>query len=215
MAFSAFTTLDDVLRKYHIRQVRAEFVRPVPHPPPPDHFLADIRFTMATVPFQRSEEFACEALIYPILREVWKHYLDHLTLFSHEPVEADSDLRGALDYLVCKRSPLGPFTPDLPVLLVGEAKRDDIQKGWAQALAGMIAARKLDPATEDRTLYGLSTTGHVWAFGKLEGDVFTQDPGTFDVKNPDDLLGALHFVFAACRDQVLAAPAESPTGKPQ
>lgn len=206
MAFPAFTTLVDVLRKYSIRQVRAEFVRPVPHPPPTAAFLTELQFTLSAVPYQRSEEFACEALIYPILREVWKHYADTLTLFSHEPVEADTDLRGALDNLVCKRSPLGPFTPDLPVLLVGEAKRDDIQKGWAQALAGMIAARKLDPAAEGRTLYGLSTTGAVWAFGKLEGDLFTQDTGPFDVKNPTELLAALHFVFTTCRDQVLASP---------
>lgn len=207
MAFSAFTSLDDVLRKYQIRQVREEVVRLGSSPPPTEHYLAELRYTLSAVPFQRSEEFACEALIYPTLREVCKHYADHLTLFSHEPVEADAELRGALDYLVCKRSPFGPFTPDLPVLLVGEAKRDDLQKGWAQALAGMIAARRLDPTAEGRVLYGLSTTGSAWAFGRLEGDVFTQDPTAFNVKHPDELFGALHFVFAACRDQVQANPA--------
>ncbi|MGL6096078.1 MAG: hypothetical protein ACRC7O_09815 [Fimbriiglobus sp.] len=205
MAFASFKSLDDVLRRYSVREERAEFVRPTVGPAPSDYFLSELRFTLAAVPYRRSEMAACETLIYPVLREVWRHYTDQLSLFSHEPIPADDDPRGETDYLVTARSPLSAFIPDRPILLVGEAKRDDFQKGWAQALAGMVAASRLD-GPPGRTIYGLSTTGAVWSFGNLTGGVFTNDPRLFPVQRTDELFAALHFVFAACRDQVLAAP---------
>jgi hypothetical protein len=73
----------------------------------------------------------------------------------------------------------------------------------------MIAARKLDGDTK-RVFHGISTTGRVWAFGRLVGTTFTEDPRPFGVDDVAQLAGALHFVFAACRDQVLAAPVDSP-----
>lgn len=205
MAFSAFSTLDQVLVRYGLRQVRSEFVEAVPHPPASTYYRDELRFSFEALSPQRSEAFAGEAFIFPTLKEVWRHYREHLSFFSHEAVEADAELRGELDYMVCRRSRHGPFTPDQPILLVGEAKRDDIQKGWAQALVGMMAARRLAPQPAP-VLYGLSTTGASWSFGKLEDDLFTQDPRSFDILRVDDLLAALHYVFSACRDQVLAMP---------
>ncbi len=206
MAFSAFTSLDDVLRKYQIRHRKQTFVGTGPFPPPSEYYLSEIKFSFDAQAFQRSEAFACEALIYPTLREAWRHYREQLSFFSHETVHADDDLRGELDYMVCRRSPLSPYLPDQPILLVGEAKRDDMQKGWAQALAGMMAARRMAPPPGP-VLYGLSTTGVMWSFGKLDGNDFTEDPEGFSVTRPDELFGALHFVFAACRDQLAANPA--------
>ncbi len=206
MAFSSFGSLEDVLTKYGISYRREPFVVPADGPPFSDSYKAELLYTLESVPFQRSESFACEALIYPTLRDISKHYRDHLTLLSHEAVNADADLRGELDYVVCRRSPLGPLVPGKPYLMVGEAKRSDLDAGWGQALAGMIAARKLDGDSE-RVFHGISTTGRVWAFGRLVGDTFTEDPRPFGVDDVAQLAGALHFAFAACRDQLAADPA--------
>lgn len=205
MAFSAFGNLEDVLTKYGISYRRQPFVVPADGPPFSDGYLSELAYTLESVPFQRSEGFACEALIYPTLRDISKLYREHLTLLSHEPVAADADLRGELDYVVTKRSPLGPLVPGKPFLLVGEAKRSDLDAGWGQAVAGMIAARKLD-GHPDRVYHGISTTGRVWAFGRLVADTFTEDPRPFGVDDVGQLAGALHFMFAACRDQALATP---------
>ena len=86
--------------------------------------------------------------------------------------------------------------------MVGEAKKDETTAGWNQALGGMIAARKLD-GDSGRTFFGLTTNGLGWTFGKLEGSTFTIDPQVFGVRDTAELLGALHFMFAACRDQLL------------
>lgn len=205
MAFTSFGTLEAVLRRYDIRERRQEFVVPAPYPPPRDHYLSELQYTLANVPFQRSEGFTREAVIFPALKEVWRHYSDHLSLFSHEPVAADAELRGELDYMVCRRSPLSAFIPDQPILLVGEAKKDDLDSGWAQALAGMLAARRLAPAPAP-VLYGVAATRSVWQVGRLTDDLFTCDPRSFTLTDPGELFNALHFVFAACRDQVLAQP---------
>jgi hypothetical protein len=204
VAFTSFGTVEAVVRRYGIREAAEEFVAPGPHPPARDHYLADMREVLETSAFQRSEAFTREAVVFPTLREVWRHYTAHLSLFSHEPVAADADLRGELDYMVCRRSRHGPFTPDQPILLVGEAKKDDLDAGWALALAGMLlAARRLAPAP---LLYGLAVSRSAWEFGRLSDDSFTRDPRTYGLSDVPGLIAALHFVFAACRDQVLAMP---------
>lgn len=205
MAFTSFTSIDEIAKKYAITFRREGFVAPVPGVTAGAAYLDELELTLREVPFQRSESFTCEALIYPTLREVWKAYRADLTLLSHEPLAADADLRGEVDYIVCRRSPLGPLIADLPVLLVGEAKKDETTAGWNQALGGMVAARKLD-GDSARTFFGLTTNGLTWAFGKLEGATFTIDPKVYSVRDTAALFGALHFVFAACRDQLPAPP---------
>lgn len=204
MSFNSFTSVDEVVHKYSIHYRRANFVTPVPNPPLSDSFRAELAFTLSEVPFFRSEGFVCEALIYPVLREAWRHYRDALTILSHEPLDVDADLKGEVDYIICRRSPFGPLIADRPILLAGEAKRDDFNRGWAQALAAMVAAQKREG--NDYVYYGLSTNGRGWEFGQLAGDVFTQDNRTFTVGEPDHLFAALHDVLSKCRDQVLATP---------
>jgi len=94
---------------------------------------------------------------------------DALTLWSHVPLTWDADLCGVPDYLVTRRSPLGPMIFDPPyVFLVIEAKKDDFARAWGQCLAAMLAAQKLNPAA-DRTLFGATTNGRSWEFGRLRG----------------------------------------------
>jgi len=210
MAFASFTSIDEIAKKYGITFRREGFVVPMPGVSAGANYLEELDFTLREVPFQRSESFTCEALIYPTLREVWKSFRAALMLLSHEALAADADLRGEVDYVVCRRSPLGPLISDLPALLVGEAKKDETTAGWNQALGGMIAARKLD-GDSDRSFFGLTTNGLTWAFGKLERSTFTIDPKVYSVRDSADLFGALHFVFAACRDQLLTSPSKTST----
>ncbi len=206
MAFTSFKTVDELLTKYHVTERRESFVRPVPGAVLSDTVLAGVDFVLHEYPFDRSEVATRESLIFPILMDVWRHYRSRLTLLSGEPVDCDADLRGEVDYVVCRRSPHGPFTPDQPILLIGEAKREDATVGWNQALGGMLAAQRLD-ATPGRVYYGLATTGRVWSFGRLAGTEFTTDPAVHTVTKPDVLAGALHFIFAACVAQLDAFPA--------
>jgi hypothetical protein len=205
VAFTNFTSVEEIAIKYGISFQRKQFVVPVEGVTVSEYFRKELDFTLSDVPFQRSEGFTCEAVIYPVLREVWKSFHTELTLLSHEAIVADSELRGEVDYIICKRSHLGPLISDKPYVLIGEAKKDDSTGGWSQALGGMLAAQKIDGKT-NRTFFGLTTTGLAWRFGKLERAVFTQDPNVYGLGDLDELAGALHFVFTACRDQLRATP---------
>ena len=200
MAFANFTSIDELAKKYGITFQREQFVVPIAGVSFGAGYRSELDLTLSDVPFQRSESFTCEALIYPTLREVWKAFRADLTLLSHESIAADADLRGEVDYVVCKRSELGPLIADKPYLLVGEAKKDDTTSGWNQALGGMIAARKID-GDSNRTFFGLTTNGLAWSFGKLAGSLFVQDPKIYNIRDSDELAGALHYVFEACRSQ--------------
>ena len=200
MPFTSYATVADVAKAHHIHFHKAEFLQPVPATLS-DYFRSELAFTLSEVAFDSAESVACETLIYPLLREVWKPFHETLTLWGHQPIEYDKDLCGVPDFIVARRSPLGPFIFDMPYLLVVEAKRDDFVRGWGQCLAAMLAAQKLNKLPE-QTLYGVATNGLGWQFGQLLGDVFTQDVRLFSLKDPDILAAALNFLLTRCRDQV-------------
>ena len=161
-------------------------------------------FTLEKFTYGRTEDSACESLIFPVLREVWKTYHKDLSLFSHEPIRFDSDLSGTPDYIVTRCSPLSPFFPEIPyVLIVVEAKRDDFQWGWGQCLAAMLAAQKL-AIQPHQVVYGISTTGQIWEFGKLKDDQLVVEPVPFVISKLDQVFDNVHSLFADCRKQVLS-----------
>jgi hypothetical protein len=202
MPFTSYASVIEVAQAYHIRYRRAAFVTPIPAPLG-DYFRSELALTLSEVPFDGSEYAACETLIYPLLREVWKSYRETLTLWSHQPLYYDEDLSGAPDYMVARRSPLGPLIPDQPYLLVVEAKKDDFTRGWGQCLAAMLAAQKVNNLKE-QTVYGITTNGRVWECGRLGGDEFVQDPRAFSFEDVDALFAALHFLMSQCREQVVS-----------
>jgi len=207
MPFTAYTSITDVAHRHSIRCQRAGFLEPVAATLS-EHFRSELEFTLDEVPYDGSESAACETLIYPLLREVWKPYWRELTLWSHESIRHDDDLCGVPDYIVARRSPLGSIIFDIPYLLVVEAKRENFSVGWGQCLAAMRAAQKINGQLGE-TLFGITTTGKSWEFGLLRGDDFTQENQTFSMRDLDDLAAAIHFIMLQCRDQAaqLAVPA--------
>ena len=196
MAFTSFSSIQELATRFGIRFDREPFVRPVAGATLSPILQTELAYTLRRVPFEGSEVATREAIIYPVLRDVWKHYDEHLSLVSGKMLHYDNELRGEVDYAVCGISALGPLVPGPPYLLVGSH----------DALGGMIAAQKIS-ANDRFTYYGLTSFGLGWRFGKLEALRFTKDPRVFGFEDLDTLAGALHFVFAACRDQLLLPPA--------
>ncbi|MGH7224269.1 MAG: hypothetical protein ACRELF_13645, partial [Gemmataceae bacterium] len=173
MPFTDYATIGDVARAYQITLRDEKFVA-LGERPISDILREELAFAENHVAYSRSETALRENLIYPILREVWKSYLQDLMLWSHETLRYDADLSGIPDYMVGRLSPLGRWVVQPPYIVVIEAKRDDFVRGWGQCLAALLAAQKLNNLPE-LTLYGIATNGLFWQFGKLEGATFTQD----------------------------------------
>ena len=66
--------------------------------------------------------------------------------------------------------------------------------GWAQTLAEMIACQKVN---EPHTIpiYGIVTTGNVWEFACLDGNVFTQDVYSYSIGlNTHKIVAVLDYI---------------------
>jgi hypothetical protein len=199
MPFVSYARVDDVVKKHKLTYIQGPVLPPDPTAPPfGDYFREELAFNLRKLPIGRSEVGAGEVLLFPILREVWKPYSDELALFTHEGLTFDDDLTGVPDYFVCKVSEYGQTIPDVPYLLVAEAKLDDFERAWGQCSAAMLAAQRLNQAP-DVPVYGLATNGGSWQFGMLLGRELTVDPNATSLSNLDTLCQRLHATLRAVR----------------
>ena len=210
MAFTNFTRVDDVVKKYRLVFIQGPLLPPDPTAPLfGEYFREELAFNLRMLPIGRSEIGAGEALLFPILREVWKPYSKELALFSHEGLTFDDDLTGTPDYFVCKVSEYGQTIPDVPYLLVAETKLDDFEKAWGQCSAAMLAAQRLNQSP-DVPVYGITTNGSSWQFGVLLGRELTVDPNATALSTLDALSQRLHAALRAVRDHALAHTTRTP-----
>ncbi|BCU06339.1 hypothetical protein [Allochromatium tepidum] len=102
-----------------------------------------------------SETAKREVMIAPILLEL----LDEIDvkIDIEYPIYVSEHLKGNLDYWI--RS--------LQNFLIVEAKKSDMEKGFTQLAAELIAMDQYLPS-DDPDLFGAITVGDVWRFGKLE-----------------------------------------------
>ena len=195
MSYSEFKTISTVLQEFQVRYAEAEFVEPLSFSVT-DYFRADLQLMMREGVVDNSEFAICENLIYPVLKEVWKQYRQHFILWSHQALTFDNKLSGFPEYILARRSPLGKVVFDKPYLLLVEAKQDNFEAGWAQCLAEMIAAQKLNQTPI--TIFGIASNGDRWQFGKLEANVFTRNITFYSIQNLDDLFSAVNYLFRQC-----------------
>lgn len=193
MSFSEFKDIGQVQVEYNIRLVENDFVFAEPVAPS-DIYLREFEFTTENLPVFTSEGARKEAVIFPILREVYKDYSDKFILWIQKSFTVDARLNGTPDYLIATKSPLGKTVLAKPLLGVVEAKKNDFQIGWAQCLGELIAIQKLND-DEETTVFGIVTDGERWQFGKLRNNTLTRQSSGFDLDNLPALFGALHFTF--------------------
>jgi len=90
-----------------------------------------------------TEKARSEFIIAPILFELWLLHNREIGLLSGVEFNIDEaqGLKGVCDYIIT-RSPEQLFVK-APVLMVAEAKNEDMKRGYAQCMAEMIAAQRL------------------------------------------------------------------------
>jgi len=137
-----------------------------------DALKAQIEETLPYVQLT-SESAKREVLIAPVLMRVAT--LVHQILRFEYPLKVNDWLQGSLDYLIRGHNQI----------VVVEAKRDDLTRGFTQLAVEMIALA-MDETAPD-TIYGAVTMGNLWIFGMLNRQAkrITQDIGGYQV--PDDV----------------------------
>jgi hypothetical protein len=197
MAFSDFKVLADVANKYNVLIYEKDsfFENVLPFSLSPS-FIANMRFGLRLRKTNASEYFLCESLIYPLFSEVLQQN-PKTNFWSHEyTLTASPELTGVPDYLISIKVEHENFEQlRLPFVAVGDAKKDDFAGGWAQTLAEMIACQQLNK-TAQVPIWGIVTTGTIWEFGCLKGNIFTQDLYSYSIgTNTEKIAGILDFIL--------------------
>ena len=199
MAFSDFKTIPEVQERFSIRHIENDFIKIEEGASPSEQFLQELEFSREYIPVFASEGARCEAVIYPILREVYKGHAENYALWIKKPIAYNEILSGTPDYFISTRSELGKLVVGTPLILLVEAKKNDFEQGWGQCLAELVAAQKINEAPE-RPVHGIVSDGERWQFGHLVGDVFTQNRTGFSVDDLPPLFGAVDSVFKAASE---------------
>jgi len=193
MAFSEYKDVGQVQIEFNIKLEDEDFVF-ANSVDPPELFRREFEFTLENLPVFTSERARTEAVIFPILREVYKNYNDKFILWIQKSFAYDAKLNGTPDYLIATRSPLGKTVLAKPLLGVVEAKKNDFEVGWAQCLAELVAIQKIN-ADDETPIFGIVTDGERWQFGKFEKNLLTRHASSFVIDDLPELFGALHFIF--------------------
>ncbi len=124
-----------------------------------------------------------EVMIAPVLHAVIQHINARLNI--EYPVSVNDKLSGTIDYLFRSSQEL----------IVIEAKKGDLDRGFNQLAAEMIAMDIYEEEQADLTrVYGAITIGEVWRFAVLEREAkqLSKDIHTF--RFPEDLLDIFSIV---------------------
>ena len=140
-----------------------------------------------------NEKLRSEAFIFPLLADLRRQLKQPVNLFSGIDFNVDPQqgLNGYCDFLITQSSET--FAIRSPVIIVVEAKKEDINGGLGQCLAEMVAAQIFNEKKGDggKVIYGTVTTGTNWLFLKLEGKTAIIDLDEYSIKNPAKILGIL------------------------
>ncbi|MCP4344316.1 MAG: hypothetical protein GY795_02180 [Desulfobacterales bacterium] len=140
----------------------------------------------------RNEATICNKVITPILNIVAENNKP-LNVWIQEPFNVDKEkgLIGEPDYLIAPVTDYGGM--DIPPLCIIEAKKQNWDEGWTQALAEMVAVS----VKGADICYGIVTTGKIWQFGKLDKSIFLKDPNQISAtRELQVVFDTLNWVFS-------------------
>jgi hypothetical protein len=116
-----------------------------------------------------TEKARSEFIIAPILAEVRKLMDNKVSLFSGNRFDVDKDkgLNGYCDFMLSFSN--SQLSLSAPVVIIVEAKNENINSGFGQCMAEMIAAQIYNCGKNKpiNRIYGCVTTGSIWRFLKL------------------------------------------------
>ncbi|MEM9265393.1 MAG: hypothetical protein AAGA46_07705 [Cyanobacteria bacterium P01_F01_bin.13] len=132
-----------------------------------------------------SETSRREVLISRVVSEL-VHYTKAQLRIEY-PLKISAQLQGYLDYLLRTQTEL----------LVIEAKRQDLDYGFTQLIAEMIALDQWEKTPEQPMLIGAITTGTVWQFAWLNRNTKHFQQGLDSYRVPEDLDDLMRILVAA------------------
>ena len=158
------------------------------------HLLKEIlQYNLPIAIASNSEKARSEMIVSPILLDLRRQLNDQINLFSGVEFNVDpaQGLNGICDFIIT-RSP-ERLIMTAPVIIIVEAKKENIPAGLGQCVAEMLAARLFNERAgkENMTICGTVTTGSIWQFLKLDGQFIYIDLSEYYLKDVNKILGIL------------------------
>jgi len=132
-------------------------------------------------------------IITPILLELTKQFANQISLFSGVEfnIEPSQGLSGNCNFLIS----LSPefLLINAPIIVIVEAKKENIKGGLGQCIAEMYAASLFNEREGNKIteIYGVVTTGEIWKFLKLSGERVQIDLAQYFLNDVNKILGIL------------------------
>jgi hypothetical protein len=192
MPYSNFDTLEQVVREFSLTfRERLRIFDDVEEIQPSQMLMEILEFNIPLAVAIASEKARSELIVAPILLEVKRRHPDTVSLFSGRELNVDPNrgLSGYVDFLISK-SPIQVFV-DTPVIAVVEAKRDNLQSGYGQCVATMVAAQ-LKNQQEGKAIekiLSVVTTGSLWQFFVLSNSELILDLVEYSLSEISRILG--------------------------
>ena len=193
MAYSNFR-LETVRAEFQLEEVDTAglFADSEPVDPSP-HLTTALTRNVPLATAIGTEKAKSEMIVANVLIELREHFEHRISLFSGVDfnVDAEADLTGVCDFIV-SLSPI-QFGLEAPVIVLVEAKNDNLEIGLGQCVAEMIAAQRFNAQKGNNIprVYGATTTGVLWRFLKLEAEKLHIDMAVYQITQCDKVLGIL------------------------
>lgn len=144
-----------------------------------------------------SEKSRSEAVVFPILVEMWKRNKKQFSIYSGPDLDGDSSkgLSGECDFILSKGQQKVEL--DSPLFCMVEAKDQDLKKAIPQCIAQMEGARLYNEKHKKNisVIWGCVTTGEIWQFLKLENQTAYVDIKRYQLVELPVILGILQTII--------------------
>jgi hypothetical protein len=199
MAYSRFT-LSQLKQDFGIKIDESQNLFEQVSPRPVSELLTlTLQDSLTLATRVNTEKVRSELLIAPILMEIRRQLNHQISFFSGSEfnVDADRGLDGYCDYLLSRSSEQLEITS--PVVVLIEAKKENLMGGVAQCIAEMIAAQVLNDRSNNviPIIYGAVTSGTNWQFLTLQGTQVNLDTTEYFISDVEKLIGILYHATAS------------------
>jgi hypothetical protein len=193
MNYSDFT-LSEVKKRFNLTVIENQelFAEP-PTLPVPKRLAELLHSYLPLATSINTEKARSELIIAPILAEFKFLFKDKISLFFGIDFTVDGSvgLNGRCDYIISQSSEQLELAA--PVVMLVEAKNENLIAGIPQCIAEMVAAQRFNQQKQNplETLYGCVTTGSLWRFMKLQGNLVFVDMAEYPVTELESILGII------------------------
>ena len=193
MAYSNFT-LDTVRSEFQLEIVESAGVfSKTETVVPRERFIDELEEKVQLAISIGTEKAWSELIVTDVLFELREQFDRSISFFSGIDFNVDDDkgLSGVCDFLV-SLSPILSFL-GAPIIILVEAKKDNLTLGFGQCAAEMLAAQRFNTEKGNNIpcVYGATTSGTDWRFLKLEGQRLHIDRSLYSIGQCDKILGIL------------------------